>query len=621
MKRSPFWLVILLFVLIAVVGCKDSPEIDPGNQGTGNGSSETVVHDAYSKGLSIPFIDGKDTTGITLTVTLDNDNKFKDVKIGDDVTRWFENTIYGLTAKITEVNSGITSKSTENEITSITIGFSGTPKSAPQKISITIPAEKLVERDKPLGVVIEGQVYEIRFGITGADGYKSFTQKVKAGNKIENPDTTEVGYRVDEWSYSDINNNTYQFDIDTIITQDYYLEGAGTAIRTVTFEYYNGRQNKVIITKGSLVNEPTDVERSGYKFDGWYLDDAEFDFTQPIVENISLKGKWLNVNSTITINWHVGKDVIKNTIGLGEVITSDKIPEPQKESIADEFEYWTTDTTEKPKFDFSKKVYETLDLYPVWKELNIGDTFILKDEYIGKNEDLKNNGIELVIIAKRGHFEYYAGGLGLDKDFEYKYIAVDKNHDLSFYVNGSDYVSYNGYGEQYENSSSDYLACTYWAPELLETGGRGTAPGTGLQNTKCALALNGTLFNNEGRSEDVQFLWSWFVRFRNQINHSNQDLWFVPSLDELSLIQYVNKNYRNRLVNWATVGEPLYWTSTEINKQIFIGSAPVQHDKYVCAYYNYNGYINSQWSGPFAEYKNHKNNQKTAARTRLCRVL
>ena len=114
---------------------------------------QTVVHDAHSKGLSRPFKDGEDTTGITLTVTLGNDIKFKDVNVGDDVIDWFENTLYGMTAKITEVNSGSTAKSTEGNPTSITIGFGGTPKSAPRKIPITIPAAKLVGRDKQCRVL------------------------------------------------------------------------------------------------------------------------------------------------------------------------------------------------------------------------------------------------------------------------------------------------------------------------------------------------------------------------------------------------------------------------------------------------------------------------------------
>ncbi len=191
MKRFPLISLALLVILLSLIGCKESPNKVPDEQG--NETTETVIYDAYSKGLSSPFESGEDTTGITLTVTLDNDNKFKDVNIGDDVTTWFENTLsYNMKAEVVDVNSSIASRSTENNLTSITIGFSGTPKSAPQKISITIPADKLVERDKPLGVVIEGQIYTVEFRILGVDGNEYLTQKVAAGKKVTKPDTVKV---------------------------------------------------------------------------------------------------------------------------------------------------------------------------------------------------------------------------------------------------------------------------------------------------------------------------------------------------------------------------------------------------------------------------------------------
>lgn len=201
---------------------------------------EAVVHDAHSKGLSRPFKDGEDTTGITLTVTLGNDIKFKDVNVGDDVIDWFENTLYGMTAKITEVNSGSTAKSTEGNPTSITIGFGGTPKSAPRKISITIPAAKLVGRDKQVGVVVEGQTYTVRFTIKGEDRDEYINQEVSAGKKATKPDTVKLHYLVDEWKDSDGN----IFDFDSTITKDLYIQGNGTAVRIVTFEYYDGKPNK-----------------------------------------------------------------------------------------------------------------------------------------------------------------------------------------------------------------------------------------------------------------------------------------------------------------------------------------------------------------------------------------
>ena len=103
MKRIPLISLALLVVLLSLIGCKDSPNNHPGDHGNGN---ETVIHDALSQGLSKPFTKGEDTAGITLKVTLDNDNKFKNVKVGDDVTSWFGNTLdENVKAFITEVSS------------------------------------------------------------------------------------------------------------------------------------------------------------------------------------------------------------------------------------------------------------------------------------------------------------------------------------------------------------------------------------------------------------------------------------------------------------------------------------------------------------------------------------
>ena len=584
MKRIPLIGLALLMILLSLVGCKDSPNDNPGG--------EAVVHDAHSKGLSRPFKDGEDTTGITLTVTLGNDIKFKDVNVGDDVIDWFENTLYGMTAKITEVNSGSTAKSTEGNPTSITIGFGGTPKSAPRKISITIPAAKLVGRDKHVGVVVEGQTYTVRFIIIGEGGNEHITQEVSAGKKATKPDTVKLHYLVDEWKDSDGN----KFDFDSTITKDLYIQGNGTAVRIVTFEYYDGKpNNEVVVEKGKKVSQPTDSGRNGYNFVGWFLEEAEFNFDSQINKDITLKGKWVNANGKATINWYVGNTKIKSTtVSQGSVITPIAEPNDHKESIADTFKHWTSDPTTKTPFAFNThKALEDIDLYAVWNELNIYDTFTLHGEYIGTDENLKTNGIELLIMGKRGVYP-------LPSDYPYKYIAVDKNHDLSFYVKGKDYYDY--------NSSSYAYPLVYWAETTDVTGGNGERFGDGLTNTQKALALEGKLFNVNGNSSAT--LWSWFLHFqKNCITEKNRGYWFVPSREEL------DKLPRNKINNYSTSGNMrFYWTSTETTIQK-TRSYVKDTGEYNFVYYHDEGY------GELAEYKNAGYPQKADARARLCRVL
>ena len=552
---------------------------------------QAIVHDAHSKGLSSPFKDGENTAGITLTVTLGNDIKFKDVNVGDDVVDWFENTLgYGMTAKITEVNSGSTSKSTESNPTSITIGFGGTPKSAPRRISITIPAAKLVGRDRHVGVVVEGQIYTVQFKIIGEDGNEYITQEVSAGKKATKPDTVKLHYSVDEWKDGD-----NRFDFDSTITKDLYIQGSGTAVRIVTFEYYDGKPNKDVVVKGEKVSQPTDSGRNGYNFVGWYLEEAEFNFDSLIDNDITLKGKWVNENGKATINWYVGDTKIKSTtVSQGSLITPIQEPNEHKESIADTFKCWTSDPTTKNPFAFNThKAFEDINLYAVWKELNIGATFILQGEYIGKDETLKTNGIELLIMGKRGVYP-------LPSDYPYKYIAVDKNHDLSFYVKGKDYYD--------DNSSSYAYPLVYWAETTAVTGGNGERFGDGLTNTQKALALEGTLFNVNGNFSAT--LWSWFLYFQKKcITEKNRGYWFVPSREELAKLP------RNKINNYSRSGNMrFYWTSTETTTQI-TRSYVKDTGEYNFVYYYDEGY------GELADYKNAGYSQKADARARLCRVL
>ena len=123
-------------------------------------------------------------------------------------------------------------------------------------------------------------------------------------------------------------------------------------------------------------------------------------------------------------------------------------------------------------------------------------------------------------------------------------IFVDKNHDLSFYVKGSDYVD-----------SSDYNVSpgTYgyeWGGYGTETGITNTAVGTGLANTNALIGMN-LQPNNSG----WWVVWNKVMDFRSSYGHN----WFVPSKDELNLI-YGN---RANLSNLSLNTDPYYWSSSE----------------------------------------------------------
>ena len=69
-------------------------------------------------------------------------------------------------------------------------------------------------------------------------------------------------------------------------------EGAISGI-TVTYKANGGIYATQIVPSGSTAIKPVDLAKHGYTFDGWYTSDgAQWDFTTPVTENITLTARW-----------------------------------------------------------------------------------------------------------------------------------------------------------------------------------------------------------------------------------------------------------------------------------------------------------------------------------------
>lgn len=150
---------------------------------------------------------------------------------------------------------------------------------------------------------------------------------------------------------------------------------------------------------------------------------------------------------------------------------------------------------------------------------SVGDTVIL-------------DGIESVII--------YDNGSGVEWG---RYIVVDKNHDLCYYIKGDDYV----------NDETNQWGVE-WGGQGIETGVTSEEIGDGLSNTNSLIALD-----LQPYTEGWPVLWDWVEAFRP----SYSDKWFVPTLNELEEIY----NQRSYLENLSSiVGYSFYWSSSEDNE-------------------------------------------------------
>ena len=134
-----------------------------------------------------------------------------------------------------------------------------------------------------------------------------------------------------------------------------------------------------------------------------------------------------------------------------------------------------------------------------------------------------------------------------------RYIFVDKNHDLSYYISGSDYKD--EADKTNEDNPCINLESKYgyeWGGYQTTTGITSQEIGSGLSNTNSLIGLN-----LSPHTEGWRVVWDMVSQFRS----SHSDKWFVPTVNELKEVY----NQRSYLNNLSTSTNYCYWVSSEFN--------------------------------------------------------
>ena len=99
-----------------------------------------------------------------------------------------------------------------------------------------------------------------------------------------------------EWRYNGLKFNT-NMSINSDLTLVAYYE-VDENLLVVSFDTDGGTDiEDIYVESGETIKAPKTPTRSGYKFNGWYLDDVKFDFNTEITESITLTAKWTAVGS------------------------------------------------------------------------------------------------------------------------------------------------------------------------------------------------------------------------------------------------------------------------------------------------------------------------------------
>lgn len=136
-------------------------------------------------------------------------------------------------------------------------------------------------------------------------------------------------------------------------------------VLTVSYEVNGEIVRTENVEEGKTAIKPSDPNKEGYEFLGWYLGDKEFDFSTNIKENIRLKAKWATKTTeqdkvyTITLNVDGDKKEVK-TDANGML---KKIEEPTKSGY--KFLGWYIDDE---KVDFSKPFEKDTTIVAKWEK-------------------------------------------------------------------------------------------------------------------------------------------------------------------------------------------------------------------------------------------------------------
>ena len=130
-------------------------------------------------------------------------------------------------------------------------------------------------------------------------------QHVKSGEKAVLPaEPTLKGHTFAFWYLGDDEQNATAYDFNTPVTENITLTAKWNINKyTVTFNSYGGtpvppaQEVEYGLTAAEPATAPT---KTGYTFDGWYLGDEKYDFSDAVEQNITLYANWEKNIYTVT---------------------------------------------------------------------------------------------------------------------------------------------------------------------------------------------------------------------------------------------------------------------------------------------------------------------------------
>ena len=223
----------------------------------------------------------------------------------------------------------------------------------------------------------EKTTHTVTFDPDGGVLSSSATQTVENGDKAVKPqDPTKDGYKFVAWV---IDGTTDQFDFDNMaVTNDITLkatwvevtaEDPDPTIWAVTFKDGSEVLYKYSVADGEKVQTPSNPNKSGYTFNGWFADEGltkAFDFNTKITADTTVYAGYSEDKSEVVVKFETngGSTVADQKLTKGS--KAKKPANPTKKGYT--FAGWFSDADCTQAFNFTTKVVSSMTLYAKWDE-------------------------------------------------------------------------------------------------------------------------------------------------------------------------------------------------------------------------------------------------------------
>ena len=191
----------------------------------------------------------------------------------------------------------------------------------------------------------------------------------------------------------------------------------------VTFVYDNGSSDVIKeVSKGETVTMPLQPEKEDYEFLGWYLENEEYDFSNPVQSDLTIKARY-QIDESLAKTYTVSFVVDGIQIRAINVLEDRCVSRISAKNITGyEFLGWSLYSGKEEIFDFGTQIKKDLVLYAYYKPEKMVVEFNVEGEITTLEVDYDSKVDKPTDPTREGK-KFYAWFLG-DKEYNFDSIVT-----------------------------------------------------------------------------------------------------------------------------------------------------------------------------------------------------